>query len=183
MAFAASQMRNAKTERKIQETFRRKTEPLAQRKGHQVTSKGGTPSRPASSGVKTEDATGSSPGNALAGSHMPDSHIAVDKALVDVMPVSSKAYWSLQEQSQDKPLVGYPTDDYTGVPALRAWIRNASVPARQRHALTLLRRLNVLFEKLKMGFSEDESDSMLCSSAGGPLQDLLVQFENHLHAV
>ncbi|CAK7207201.1 hypothetical protein SEUCBS139899_010009 [Sporothrix eucalyptigena] len=83
--------------------------------------------------------------------------VAKQGELIDVIPASAKAYWALDKRKDEddiahKLVVGYPEARFSGIPAMRAWIRRATIPMRQRHAISLLRRLMVLLVQLKTGY-------------------------------
>lgn len=66
---------------------------------------------------------------------------------VNIFPISSTAYWNVQQDSE-KP-VGFPAEEYTGLPALNDWLRSATVADRERHLDSLLNGLHGLFNLMK----------------------------------
>lgn len=91
-----------------------------------------------------------------------------------ILPISVKAYWPLREKTgndldamPDNPLEGFPEETYTGIPALKSWLYEATIPQRERHMKALLHRLVGLYhnlqtwsdqecEKIKMKMTPDE---------------------------
>ncbi|KAK4449633.1 hypothetical protein QBC34DRAFT_462913 [Podospora aff. communis PSN243] len=69
-----------------------------------------------------------------------------------IFPVSSKAYWNVVD---GKPTPGFPTARYTGIPALVQWLREATIPQRERQVRGLLHRLLGLFQRLRT-WSDDQ---------------------------
>jgi hypothetical protein len=65
---------------------------------------------------------------------------------VNIFPISSSAYWKVQEDSQTP--VGFPAPQYTGIPALNHWFRYATVPDREKHLDSVLNNLHGLFNSM-----------------------------------
>ncbi|KAK0644194.1 hypothetical protein B0T16DRAFT_447918 [Cercophora newfieldiana] len=71
-----------------------------------------------------------------------------------IFPVSARAYWSLHGGAE-KAMPGFPTAAYTGIPALNNWLRETTIPRRQRAALALLHRYLALFQSVQ-SWSDDQ---------------------------
>jgi len=65
-----------------------------------------------------------------------------------IFPVSVKAYWDL-EGRVTKPCVGFPSVLYSGIPALREWISETTIPQRERQDLALLNHYLILFKSMQ----------------------------------
>ncbi|KXX78806.1 hypothetical protein MMYC01_205666 [Madurella mycetomatis] len=61
-----------------------------------------------------------------------------------IFPVSMKAYWGLREEENASLVEGFPTAAYTGIPALATWLRDVTIPYRERHVISLLSRYREL---------------------------------------
>lgn len=103
---------------------------------------------------------------------------------LDVMPISALAYWHTQHRKNKLKSAdlkeGFPEAAYTGIPALRAWIRYAVVPTRIRHGISLLRRLDVLLHNLKTGFDMQQPAFEKTANPNKFLGDLLSNFQETL---
>lgn len=62
---------------------------------------------------------------------------------VSIFPISASAFWKVKED-REKPN-GFPTAQYTGVPAFTHWLRYATVPDREKHLDRVLNTLQGLF--------------------------------------
>ncbi|CAK7233694.1 hypothetical protein SCUCBS95973_008683 [Sporothrix curviconia] len=124
LCFSATAWRNTKVRRIIQENFRQRTETLIRAKGKKKSQK--------------------------------ESTVVKEGETIDVLPVSAGAYWDVRKHDMRsygcKPKLGYPEARFSGIPAVRAWIRAATIPMRQRHATSLLKRLSVLLVQLKTAY-------------------------------
>ncbi|EFX00230.1 hypothetical protein CMQ_7232 [Grosmannia clavigera kw1407] len=98
---------------------------------------------------------------------------------INVLPVSSSSFWNLQN-SESTPSPGFPAVEYTGIPALRAWINRATIPARQNHALSILHRLNAVLNVLWTWSMEESLDSRDMVSPKERLEELCTKFKNTL---
>ncbi|EPE05914.1 tat pathway signal sequence [Ophiostoma piceae UAMH 11346] len=153
LAFQASQVRNERTRHKIQEAYERK------RSGGLYRGQ----SKPQAQSQAQAQTQGSS---------------RKDRSL-EVIPISADAYWSVKDPDR-KEVEGFPTEPYTGIPALRAWIRHSSVPARKLHSMSLLRRLDVLLHNLKAGFGIEDVAMHTFASPKDILQPILNSFQDVL---
>ncbi|KAK1754231.1 hypothetical protein QBC47DRAFT_429883, partial [Echria macrotheca] len=77
-----------------------------------------------------------------------DAHHVAPFKVPKVFPVSSKAYWNLLIDGC-RPLDGFPKAQYTGIPALAAWLRETTIPQRQRELTALLNRYMELLSNLQ----------------------------------
>ncbi|KAK3942670.1 hypothetical protein QBC46DRAFT_425817 [Diplogelasinospora grovesii] len=77
-----------------------------------------------------------------------------DPAEIRVFPVSTKAYWSLDENDTSESVIGFPMAAYTGIPALARWIRDMTIPRRERHS-------NDECKTNKVRLSEDKVEQIL----------------------
>ncbi|KAK3492663.1 uncharacterized protein B0T23DRAFT_358407 [Neurospora hispaniola] len=73
-----------------------------------------------------------------------------------IFPISVRAYWPLQRKIEvdpdaipEDPMVGFPEEAYTGIPALKGWLYEATIPQRERHMKALLHRLIGLYYNLQ----------------------------------
>ena len=65
-----------------------------------------------------------------------------------IFPVSVKVYWDISENSSDM-VKGFPDVTFTGLPALIHWLREATIPQRERQVLSSLHRLVNLYNSLR----------------------------------
>jgi hypothetical protein len=65
---------------------------------------------------------------------------------VKTFPISSSAYWEVVQNSEAP--VGFPAAEYTGVPALKHWLRYAAIPDREKHLDTVLNALHGLYNAM-----------------------------------
>lgn len=101
---------------------------------------------------------------------------------ISILPVSSNSFWDLKKpDSAQSP--GFPAVNYTGIPALSTWIRRATIPARQNHALSMLHRLNAILNVLWTWSMEESLGSSEPSSTEAMLQDLCAPFKENLRQV
>ncbi|KJR86241.1 uncharacterized protein SPSK_02135 [Sporothrix schenckii 1099-18] len=165
LAFRATEWRSRKIRRSIQETFRRKTVGAQAKANAGAKGKGKAKDKTAGDGNQ-EQASSVAPVEAPVVPAASDEPREPEP--IEVLPVSAGAYWKICKHKRhgssrggsSKFEEGFPNVVYTGVPAVRAWIRAATIPMRQKHATTLLKRLTVLLNQLKAGFgvvSETES--------------------------
>lgn len=82
-------------------------------------------------------------------SHTPDALTEFKPA--KIFPVSMKTYWGLREEGSAPSVEGFPTVAYTGIPALAAWLRDATIPHRERHLISLLNRYRGLWTMFRLG--------------------------------
>ncbi|GAB1316143.1 hypothetical protein MFIFM68171_06353 [Madurella fahalii] len=87
-------------------------------------------------------------------SHSPDASTEFTPA--QIFPVSMKAYWGLREKNATA-VEGFPKPAYTGIPALAAWLRDATIPHRERHVISLLNRYRGLLDNIQT-WSDDECE-------------------------
>ena len=76
---------------------------------------------------------------------------------VNIFPVSASSYWAIpyaKKHGQDAPL-GFPEVTYTGIPALKAWLQEATMEERSKHLGTTLNTFLGLFNGMKT-WSSDE---------------------------
>ncbi|KAK1836766.1 hypothetical protein QBC39DRAFT_366970 [Podospora conica] len=69
-----------------------------------------------------------------------------------IFSVGTKAYWDIQEGTS--PADGFPTLRYTGIPALRQWLKEVTIPNRKRATDTLLREYQSFYNNLQI-WSDD----------------------------
>lgn len=72
---------------------------------------------------------------------------------VSVCPTSSAAFWRCKCPLARTP--GFPTESYTGIPSLAAWIRGATTQQREDHVDDLLNRLQTQYNTILL-WSEDK---------------------------
>ncbi|CAF3487534.1 unnamed protein product [Fusarium graminearum] len=51
--------------------------------------------------------------------------------ILPILPVSTRAFWQLE--GNEKPMAGFPTQTYTGVPAAEKWLHRATLAKREKH--------------------------------------------------
>jgi hypothetical protein len=73
---------------------------------------------------------------------------------VEVFPVSGRAIKDLLKNN--KPMAGFPSKPYTGIPKLRHWLSKTVLVYREEHLDSLLRGLQRLFDGIKC-WSDGES--------------------------
>ncbi|EAA31283.1 hypothetical protein NCU05557 [Neurospora crassa OR74A] len=83
-----------------------------------------------------------------------------------IFPISVRAYWPLRKRignnpyaPQEDPLYGFPDEAYTGIPALKSWLYEATIPPRERHMKALLHRLVGLYNSLRT-WSDQECEKI-----------------------
>ncbi|KIH93636.1 hypothetical protein SPBR_04031 [Sporothrix brasiliensis 5110] len=174
LAFRATEWRSRKIRRNIQETFRRKTVGAQAKANAGAKGKGKAKDKTAGDGEQEQSSS-------VAPVEAPVVPAASDKPRepepIDVLPVSAGAYWKIRKHKRhgssrggsSKFEEGFPNVVYTGVPTVRAWIRAATIPMRQKHATTLLKRLTVLLNQLKTGFGEVSETASEAASAPAPV--------------
>ncbi|OAA58455.1 Dynamin, GTPase domain protein [Niveomyces insectorum RCEF 264] len=161
LCFECTQARNEKVRRKLQENFLRKKRRLIQ-------SKNGAPLPPDRDGSSNN----SNSNNGAAADRE-------DEDSIEVLPVSARAYMRLK-QPDASCVNGFPEKNYTGIPALRAWVRRATVPARTQHATALLHRLHVLLGRLKAWFDHEHLEIQSFADPSLVLRQILDPFEETL---
>ncbi|KAI0544729.1 hypothetical protein F4679DRAFT_600356 [Xylaria curta] len=72
---------------------------------------------------------------------------------VAVCPTSARAFWKCNSTINRVP--GFPSEPYTGIPALASWIRSSTIPKREEHADDLLNRLQAQYNALQL-WSKDK---------------------------
>lgn len=80
---------------------------------------------------------------------------------VEVFPVCAAAFRDLLEKK--KPMLGFPSKPYTGVPKLRQWLGDAVLGHRERHLDTVLRGLQRLYDGVRC-WSDDNNGEKVCFS-------------------
>jgi hypothetical protein len=78
---------------------------------------------------------------------------------VNIFPVSSSVFWKIKEDAE--PPVGYPTVQYTGVPAFTHWLRYATVPDREKHLDRILNKLHGLLNAMNAWSSNGKETLVL----------------------
>ncbi|KAI0007551.1 hypothetical protein F4779DRAFT_642877 [Xylariaceae sp. FL0662B] len=78
---------------------------------------------------------------------------------VSVCPISAKAYW--QCSNGEERLPGFPETQYSGIPLLANWIRNATIPERESQANGLLHDLHNLFNVIQTWSKEEWNHNRL----------------------
>ncbi|KAK3682297.1 hypothetical protein B0T22DRAFT_470765 [Podospora appendiculata] len=107
-----------------------------------------------------------------------------------IFPVSVKAYWGLGD-GKENMVEGFPTTAYTGIPALAKWLDEATIPQRERHAYSVLHRLDCLRHNIqtwsddecsmnKIQFSEQQLKEMILDPVYHEIQKNLIKFETKL---
>ncbi|KAK3401814.1 hypothetical protein B0T20DRAFT_450764 [Sordaria brevicollis] len=105
-----------------------------------------------------------------------------------IFPVSVKAYWPLQKRTGDDDnddampgtiLEGFPDEAYTGIPALKSWLYEATIPQRERHMKALLHRLVVLYHNLQT-WSDEECEKIKMNMTPEELQEMFLNSEYKL---
>jgi hypothetical protein len=81
------------------------------------------------------------------------SQTITDNDKIRVFPISSNMYWETQNGLETPK--GFPSQVYTGIPALRHWLCYATGPARERHLETVLNVFRGLFNSMN-GWSTDK---------------------------
>ena len=97
---------------------------------------------------------------------------------IKVFPVSTQAYWEVKNPADEgsQPVVGFPDINYTGVPALAAWIREATIPAREAHAKAVLNKQLNLFYNVRTWSDDQCRDSAVLYDRAKINEDLLQPF-------
>lgn len=95
---------------------------------------------------------------------------------VEVFPVCAAGFQELLKEQ--KPLPGFPSKVYTGVPRLRQWLSEAVFTKREAHWDSMLRGLQRLHDGIRR-WSDDSSEGMVTFSR----QDVesLLQFSHDKH--
>lgn len=73
---------------------------------------------------------------------------------VEVLPVSAIAFRDLLKKK--KPMPGFPSKPYTGIPTLRQWMEKAVFAYREDHLDSILRGLQRLYDGIRC-WSDDKS--------------------------
>jgi hypothetical protein len=73
---------------------------------------------------------------------------------VEVLPVSAIAFRDLLKKK--KPMPGFPSKSYTGIPTLRQWMEKAVFAYREDHLDSILRGLQRLYDGIRC-WSDDKS--------------------------
>ncbi|KAK3948301.1 hypothetical protein QBC32DRAFT_381705 [Pseudoneurospora amorphoporcata] len=94
-----------------------------------------------------------------------------------IFPISVRAYWPLRRRIenapdalQEEPMEGFPDEAYTGIPALKSWLYEATIPPRERHMKTLLHRLVGLYNNLQT-WSDQECEKIKLHMTPEELQE------------
>jgi hypothetical protein len=66
---------------------------------------------------------------------------------IAVLPVSSRAFRNLHLKGRS-PLLGFETEEHTGIPQLAEWITHATLEKREAHANAMLVQCSMLFDAL-----------------------------------
>jgi hypothetical protein len=66
---------------------------------------------------------------------------------VKIFPISSSAYWKVRQESETP--VGFPAEEYTGIPTLQHWLRYAAIPDREKHLDMALNALHGMFNAMQ----------------------------------
>ncbi|KAK5633306.1 hypothetical protein RRF57_009020 [Xylaria bambusicola] len=74
---------------------------------------------------------------------------------VSVCPTSSAAFWKCKCALARTP--GFPTESYTGIPGLAAWVRGATMQKREEHVDDFLSRLQAQYNTILL-WSEDKQE-------------------------
>ncbi|KAF4979110.1 hypothetical protein FZEAL_4600 [Fusarium zealandicum] len=61
-------------------------------------------------------------------------------------PVSSRAFWELE--MGDDPMVGFPTQRFTGIPAVERWLHESTLSSREKHLDLMLGRYRNLMGRM-----------------------------------
>ncbi|KAK3303563.1 uncharacterized protein B0T15DRAFT_279212 [Chaetomium strumarium] len=77
---------------------------------------------------------------------------------IEVFPVCATAFRDLLKRK--KPMPGFPSKLYTGIPRLRRWLDEAVLPYRKDHLDSMLRRLQRLYDGIKC-WSDGDSRGMV----------------------
>ncbi len=103
-----------------------------------------------------------------------------DSDVVKVFPVSARMYWKAKS---GHPVPGFPEVNYSGIPSLAAWIRDATLPAREQHATSMLRKLHGLLNSINM-WSNNECTGIRVKYPRIKIKkDLLTPFQTDLERV
>ncbi|KAI1388070.1 uncharacterized protein F4822DRAFT_444534 [Hypoxylon trugodes] len=78
---------------------------------------------------------------------------------VSICPISAKAFW--QCSPGEEPLMGFPSQLYSGIPNLAHWTRHATIPEREIHADSLLHDLRHCFNIIQTWSKEEWSHNRL----------------------
>ncbi|TDZ28184.1 Nuclear GTPase SLIP-GC [Colletotrichum trifolii] len=71
---------------------------------------------------------------------------STNRPLSTVFPVSSKAFQALMRENRTRDSEGFPTLESTGIPGLREWLRQVSLPYREEWADSDMNRIQVLLD-------------------------------------
>lgn len=93
-----------------------------------------------------------------------------------IFPVSVRAYWPLQPKTENddgmpqEPMVGFPEEAYTGIPALKSWLYEVTIPQKERHMKELLHGLTCLYNNLQT-WSDKECEKIKLPMTPEELQE------------
>ncbi|KAI0477125.1 hypothetical protein GGR56DRAFT_673537 [Xylariaceae sp. FL0804] len=88
----------------------------------------------------------------------------VSQRKIEVFPTSATAYWKLSKGEEE--LQGFPTETYTGIPALRKAIIRMTLAKRERHATEMLNKLVALFDAISIWMAGNDA-----VESTGPLRE------------
>lgn len=100
-----------------------------------------------------------------------------------IFPISVRAYWPLRKRIEDdpdapqeEPMEEFPDEAYTGIPALKSWLYEATIPPRERHMKGLLHRLVGLYNNLQT-WSDQECEKIKLEMTPEELQEKYLNTE------
>jgi len=96
---------------------------------------------------------------------------------IKVFPVSTYAFWTAKAEAEAAEyLEGFPSRNFSGVPHLAAWIREATLPARKEHATRMLNKLLNLLNNVRTWSDEQCRGSKVLYSRDHIDMDVLQPF-------
>lgn len=98
-----------------------------------------------------------------------------------IFSVGTKAYWDLKSE---RAVEGYPSDRYTGIPGLRQWLKDVTIPIREKRTVASLKEYQGFYNSLqtwsdnvcmvrRVKFSAEEFEEQILKPMLEELQDLL----------
>ncbi|KAM0327440.1 hypothetical protein ACHAQA_005728 [Verticillium albo-atrum] len=85
-----------------------------------------------------------------------------DIADIDVLPVSSMAFWGVRRPKSDQGTIpGFPREIYTGIPQTKQWLLEATAGHREKHLDVILNRYNGLLKWVQQWSKERDMQSTI----------------------
>lgn len=85
-----------------------------------------------------------------------DEGITPPRSTLEVISTSSEAYWKVRREKT--VLTAFPTEEYSGIPGLKAWIHLATAPTRERHLDIILGQLCASLDSLESWCNTETAD-------------------------